>query len=113
MVRREVVPVLEDAGYVVDLVEACTRKTLPLSSKPYRLLLFDVGARSDNDYQICVQARLASQLPIMLMLRGAARHEVVRGYQAGADAYVLVPFDPREFLVRLDALLRRPPASIR
>ena len=110
VVKRDVVPVLQEAGYEVDLVEASMRRPLPLSARPYRLLLFDVGSKSDNDYQICAQTRLASQLPIMLMLRGAARNEVVRGFQAGADAYVLVPFDPRELLVRMDALLRRPAA---
>jgi hypothetical protein len=68
------------------------------------------GSKSDNGYQICAQTRLASEVPILLMLRGAARNEVVRGFQAGADAYVLVPFDPRELLVRLGALLRRAPA---
>jgi DNA-binding response OmpR family regulator len=108
MVKREIVPVLLGAGYEVELVEASARRALPpLSSKPYRLLLFDVASRSDIDYQICAQARLASELPILLMLRGAARHEIVRGFQAGADAYVLVPFDPRELLARLEALLRR------
>lgn len=111
MVRREVVPVLKGAGYEVDLVEANTRRPLPLSGRPYRLLLFDVGSKSDNQYQICAQTRLANKLPIMLMLRGAARNEVVRGFQAGADAYVLVPFDPRELLARLDALLRRSPVQ--
>jgi two-component system phosphate regulon response regulator OmpR len=110
MVRREVVPVLKAAGYEVDLVEASARRPLSLSGKPYRLLLFDVGSKSDNGYQICAQTRLASEVPILLMLRGAARNEVVRGFQAGADAYVLVPFDPRELLVRLGALLRRAPA---
>jgi|GEM_PF-1577968 len=111
MVRREVVPYLKGAGYEVDLVEANTRRPLPLSGRPYRLLLFDVGSKSDNQYQICAQTRLANKLPIMLMLRGAARNEVVRGFQAGADAYVLVPFDPRELLARLDALLRRSPVQ--
>jgi DNA-binding response OmpR family regulator len=107
MVRREVVPVLTDAGYEVDLAEASMRKPLPLDRKPYRLLLFDVGAKCDIDYQLCAQARMTSDLPVMLMLRGAARNEILRGYQAGADAYVLVPFDPRELLARLEALLKR------
>ncbi len=110
MVRREILPVLLGAGYDVDLVEASTRRPLPLLGKPYRLLLFDVGSKSDNQYQICSQTRLATGLPILLMLRGAARNEIVRGFQAGADAYVLVPFDPRELLARVDALLRRVPA---
>jgi DNA-binding response OmpR family regulator len=109
--KREVVPVLKGAGYDVDLIEAGTRRPLPLSGKPYRLLLFDIGSKSDNQYRICAQTRLASKLPIMLMLRGAARNDAVRGFQAGADAYVLVPFDPRELLVRLDALLRRSPTQ--
>jgi DNA-binding response OmpR family regulator len=47
----------------------------------------------------------------MLMLRGAARNEVVRDFQAGAHAYVLVPFHPREQLARMDALLRRSPVQ--
>jgi DNA-binding response OmpR family regulator len=46
-------------------------------------------------------------VPVFVVLRGAARHDVLRAYQAGADAYILAPFDHRELLARVQALLRR------
>jgi DNA-binding response OmpR family regulator len=106
-VKSEVVPVLHAAGYETHLVEASLRRLPHLSGKPYRMVLFEVGTKIDTCYQICAQTRSLTDLPIMLVLRGAARNEILRGYQAGADAYVLVPFDPRELLARMSGLLRR------
>jgi DNA-binding response OmpR family regulator len=43
----------------------------------------------------------------MVVLHGAARSEVLRSYQSGADAYITSPFDPRELIARMGALVRR------
>jgi two-component system phosphate regulon response regulator OmpR len=62
----------------------------------------------DTDgFEICRRVRARSNLPIlMLTARGDATDRVV-GLELGADDYLPKPFDPRELLARLGAILRR------
>lgn len=57
-----------------------------------------------------------ANLPVLVMTAGAPSDEIVRALDAGADDYVVKPFDPPVFVARVSALLRRsgmrePPAS--
>ena len=105
--KRELVPLLTSAGYEVELVEAKSGKALDVGGKPYQLILVDISHLDGNGYDVCERTRNRDDLPMILVLRGGARNDVLRGFQAGADAYVLSPFDSREFLARIGALLRR------
>jgi DNA-binding response OmpR family regulator len=107
--RRELLPPLEAAGYEVEMVEAHARRPLLLTDRPYRLLLLDIGTKHQSEYRLCAQVRSTSNLPILLMLRDAPRNAVMRGFQAGADGYIIAPFEVRELLARIGALLRRSP----
>ncbi|PKO21350.1 MAG: hypothetical protein CVU38_15115 [Chloroflexi bacterium HGW-Chloroflexi-1] len=111
--ERDLIPTMKRAGLQVDLVEANLQEPLDLCSKPYQLVLFDITAPNGLGYKVCERTRNACNVSVMLVLHGAARHDVLRGYQIGADAYILAPFDDREFLARLGALLRRRPARWR
>ena len=112
LARLDIDQALKGSGFTVDYVEADSRRMPDLANKPYRLLLFDIRSKADVGFQSCAMIRSRTDLPIMLILRGGARSEVMRGYQAGADAYMLVPFDPREFAARLNGLLRRSPQHL-
>lgn len=109
LARQELVPVLQQAGFEVELIEANPTYLPDLHSKSYALILFDVSVPDGPGYQLCEMLRNEGRLPVMFILRGVARGDVLRAYQAGADAYVLFPFDEREFLARMGALLRRQP----
>jgi DNA-binding response OmpR family regulator len=107
--KREVVPVLKEAGYELRVAKARMGKSPSLLNSRCWLVLLDIGELDAEGYQVCAQIRSISQLPIMLILRGAARLDVLRCFEAGADTFVLAPFRTREFLARLNALLRRTP----
>lgn len=110
--RRELVPMLVGAGYEVELIEAKPGKAPEVAAKPYRLIVVDVNQPNGSGYDVCMRTRSRSTLPMMLVLRGGARNDVLRCFEAGADAYVMSPFDPREFLARVGALLRRQQARV-
>ena len=107
--EREVIPTMKRAGLQVDLVEADLQQLPDVDHKPYQLVLFDINFPDGPGYKVCERIRPACNSPVMLVLHGTARNDVLRGYQLGADAYILAPFDDREFLARLGALLRRRP----
>jgi DNA-binding response OmpR family regulator len=102
---------LETSGYEVVLLRPEEATVEILTSRPFNLLLLDVNSADSPAYRLCEQSRTVVDIPVMLILRGIARTDVLRGYQAGADAYLLFPFDDRELEARLNGLLRRHPAS--
>lgn len=56
---------------------------------------------------ICRTLRRRSNLPIVMVVNGATRDQVTRGYRLGADAHVEIPCDPRVFRARVAAVLRQ------
>lgn len=68
------------------------------------LVAFD---EEDQDAAImCRTLRRRSNLPIVMVVNGATRDQVTRGYRLGADAHVEIPCDPRIFRARVAAVLR-------
>src|SRR4051812_13246133 len=70
-------------------------------------VVLDVMLPDSDGFEICRRVRARSDVPIlMLTARGDATDRVV-GLELGADDYLPKPFDPRELLARLGAVLRR------
>src|SRR5215471_8979962 len=70
-------------------------------------VVLDVMLPDTDGFEICRRVRARSDVPIvMLTARGDATDRVV-GLELGADDYLPKPFDPRELLARLGAVLRR------
>ena len=71
------------------------------------LLVLDLMLPGEDGLALCRELRSRSQLPIiMLTARGEDVHRIV-GLELGADDYVAKPFNPRELLGRIKAVLRR------
>lgn len=68
------------------------------------LVAFD---EEDQDAAVvCKTLRRRSNLPIVMVVNGATRDQVTRGYRLGADAHIEIPCDPRVFRARVAAVLR-------
>jgi DNA-binding response OmpR family regulator len=75
--------------------------------EPFDLLILDLMLPDMDGLDVCRRIREKSETPIlMLTARGDAMDRVV-GLEMGADDYLPKPFEPRELLARLRALLRR------
>ena len=76
------------------------------------LLLLDVMLPGRDGFEICREVRKSSSLPIIML---TARGEVidrVSGLELGADDYMGKPFEPRELVARVQALLRRSESTV-
>ena len=76
------------------------------------LLLLDVMLPGKDGFEICREIRKTSNLPIIML---TARGEVidrVSGLELGADDYIGKPFEPRELVARVQAILRRSDSSV-
>lgn len=84
-----------------------------LRDEHWDAVILDVMLPDADGFEVCRQVRARSAVPIvMLTARGDATDRVV-GLELGADDYLPKPFDPRELLARVGAVLRRarPPAA--
>jgi DNA-binding response OmpR family regulator len=110
--EREILPPLRRAGVYVEPRRLNRGDNVENSLDTYHAILLDIGIHNSASFDICRKIRVGTHAPILLVLHSAARADVMQAYRAGADAHVLAPFDPREFLARLSGLLRRRLTSV-
>src|SRR5262245_26837151 len=98
---------LGEAGYRVSASATARDGEQRLKREAFDALVLDLMLPDGDGLEVCRRIRQTSDLPIlMLTARGDAMDRVV-GLEVGADDYLPKPFEPRELLARLRALLRR------
>jgi DNA-binding response OmpR family regulator len=98
---------LAQAGFRVTASATARDGEQRLKREVYDLLILDLMLPDADGLEVCRRIRQSSDLPIlMLTARGDAMDRVV-GLEIGADDYLPKPFEPRELLARVRAILRR------
>ena len=99
---------LEKVHYRVDVTTTGEEGLALACQGGYGLLILDVMLPDIDGCQVCERLRRArSLLPILMLTARDAVSDRVRGLEAGADDYLIKPFDFSELLARVRALLRR------
>lgn len=106
-VRRLLDEYLSEQGYDVLHASDGHEAIAQLQETSPDLLLLDVMMPKLDGFQAIRRIRQKSSVPIIMLT--AKRHEsdVVRGFELGADDYIIKPFRMRELLMRIRAVLRR------
>ena len=95
------------AGYRVTVAARGGEGLERLAAEPYDALVLDLSLPDMDGLEVCRRLRARSEVPVlMLTARGEATDRIV-GLELGADDYLAKPFEPRELLARLRAILRR------
>ena len=71
------------------------------------LILLDLMLPGMDGYQVCTQIRKTSRVPIIMLTAKGETLDKVLGLELGADDYIVKPFDPKELVARVKAVLRR------
>jgi DNA-binding response OmpR family regulator len=101
------------AGFEVAAVAGGAAALERLGREPYDALVLDLTLPDIDGLEVCRRLRARWNTPVlMLTARGEPMDRVV-GLEIGADDYLAKPFEPRELLARLRALLRRAHAPVR
>jgi two-component system, OmpR family, phosphate regulon response regulator OmpR len=95
------------AGYRVTAAPSGASGLERLARESYDALVLDLSLPDMDGLEVCRRLRARSEVPVlMLTARGEATDRII-GLELGADDYLPKPFEPRELLARLKALLRR------
>ena len=99
---------LEENGYIVEIAyDGIIGKKLFLSNI-YDLLILDLNLPGINGYELCKIVRSYNQhIPVIMLTAMNAINDKLDGFDAGADDYLIKPFEFKELLVRIRALLKR------
>jgi len=73
----------------------------------FNLLILDIGLPGIDGLEICRRLRQKSSIPIIMLTAASDDLDRILGLELGADDYLGKPFNPRELLARIKALLRR------
>ncbi|AFY47596.1 PAS domain S-box [Nostoc sp. PCC 7524] len=100
--------VLTNQNYVVEVATDGDAAWDLIQTYDYDLILLDVMLPKRDGISLCRQIRSnGRQMPILLLTGCDSSHEKAIGLDAGADDYVVKPFDEEELVARVRALLRR------
>jgi DNA-binding response OmpR family regulator len=99
---------LEESGFLVDVAyDGYIGKKL-IEQNLYNLIILDINLPLLNGFELCKEIRKTnSDIPIILLTALGAPDNKLTGFNAGADDYLLKPFDYRELLARINVFLRR------
>lgn len=98
---------LGQAGFSVTVAPLGAAALERLSGTPFDAMVLDLMLPDMDGLEVCRQVRARDDTPIlMLTARGDAVDRIV-GLELGADDYLPKPFEPRELLARLRAIMRR------
>lgn len=111
-IRRGLSDVLRFRGCHVGVAVDGAEGLAQALREPWDLIVLDIMLPELDGYSVCERLRAAGrEMPVLMLTAKGDEDDVVRGFEAGANDYVIKPFSVRELSARLDALLRRSPRA--
>ncbi len=98
---------LEKEGYTVSIANDGEEALLRFNADAPDLVLLDVMMPKLDGWQVCREIRKKSECPIIMITAKGETFDKVLGLELGADDYVVKPFDSKEIVARIKAVLRR------
>ncbi|GAC1422318.1 MAG: response regulator transcription factor [Burkholderiaceae bacterium] len=108
MIGEAIHGALRDASYAADWVKTGLSVQATLACQRYDLILLDLGLPGKDGVDILTAIRAADdRVPVVIITARGTLADRVLGLDAGADDYLLKPFEMAELLARMRAVLRR------
>ena len=106
-IRRLVAKFLRENGFHVVAARDGQEMKASLDQTHVDLIVLDVMLPGTNGLDLCRELRRSSSLPIIMLTAKGDDTDRIVGLEIGADDYLAKPFNPRELLARINAVLRR------
>lgn len=98
---------IEKDGFDIAIANDGPEAIEKFNDSPFDLVLLDVMLPGMDGYQICQELRRISAVPIIMLTAKDEVFDKVLGLELGADDYIVKPFDVKEVVARVKAVLRR------
>jgi DNA-binding response OmpR family regulator len=98
---------LEQDGFQVDRAGDGEKALQQVAARQPDLVVLDVMLPKLDGFEVCRQLRAASDVPILMLTARTDDVDKIVGLELGADDYLTKPFNPRELVARVKAILRR------
>ncbi len=98
-------------GFLVSAARDAAHARRILSGLDFDLIVLDVMMPGEDGVSLCNHIRQTRSTPVMLLTARAETEDRIKGLEAGADDYLAKPFEPKELLLRINAILRRMPEA--
>ena len=98
---------LENEGYTVFTANDGQAAVTAFQQKAPDLVLLDIMLPKMDGWQVCREIRKTSSTPIIMLTAKGETEDKVSGLEMGADDYIVKPFEVKELLARVHAVLRR------
>jgi len=99
---------LVDMGFNVDIAHDGYIGKQFVEKNNYNLVILDINIPLKNGYDLCKEIRQTnSKIPIIMLTALGTADNKLAGFDAGADDYIIKPFDFRELMARINVSLRR------
>ena len=108
MIGETLSEALMDEAYTVDWVKDGKQAILTIKVQAYDLILLDLGLPEIDGMGVLTAIRETKlETPVLILTARDALQDRIKGLDAGADDYVIKPFEPGEVLARMRVLIRR------
>ena len=98
-------------GFLVTIARDAAQARRLLAGLDFDLIVLDVMMPGETGIQLTRDLRAKLAVPILLLTAKGETVNRIEGLEAGADDYLVKPFEPKELLLRINAILRRVPAA--
>ncbi|WP_432698138.1 response regulator [Marinobacterium sp. YM272] len=98
---------LEDSGYEVHTAPGGEQMRAALKDSVYSLVILDLRLKGEDGMQLAKELRQRSSIPIMMLTGKGDETDRILGLEIAADDFLMKPFNNRELLARVRAMLRR------
>lgn len=106
-IRTQTITILEDEGYATRGAASGAEGLERFGRQPADCVLLDVMLPDLDGFEVCRRIRATSDVPIIMVTARSDSYDVVAGLEAGADDYIPKPYEPKEMVARIRAMLRR------
>lgn len=104
---------LSEQGFRVTTGQDAADARAKMQSIEFDLLVVDIMMPGEDGLALTKSLRETNGVPILLLTAMAETADRIRGLEFGADDYLSKPFEPRELVLRINAILRRAPQEVR
>ena len=98
---------LTDEGFLCKSANGQAEALRLFEQEEFDIVLLDVSLADGSGFVVCSAMKSKKDIPIIFLTASGDEHSVVTGLELGADDYVVKPFETKEVIARINAVLRR------